>query len=114
VGFRLLYRPSRYRSARDPDRIRDGGVGGSYAYADTATGIAFALTKNRLTPGFDTAEQILGIVTEPINDGGDAPRRSDEPESDLPTGLGKLADGRSRRPDIHGSSNSPRSARPRS
>ncbi len=27
-----------------------GGAGGSYAYADTATKVAFALTKNRLTP----------------------------------------------------------------
>jgi CubicO group peptidase (beta-lactamase class C family) len=35
-----------------------GGVGGSHAYADTKTGITFALTKNRLTPDFDTAEQI--------------------------------------------------------
>ena len=43
-----------------------GGVGGSYAYADTATGVAFALTKNRLTPDFSAAERIAGIVTEAI------------------------------------------------
>ncbi len=68
-----------------------GGVGGSYAYADTATGVAFALTKNRLTPSFDAAEQVARIATEAINGGGDAHRRSDKPESNLPTGLGKPA-----------------------
>ena len=41
-----------------------GGVGGGYAYADTATGVAFALTKNRLTPGFEAAEEVAGIVTK--------------------------------------------------
>jgi hypothetical protein len=45
-----------------------GGVGGSHAYADTATGTTFALTKNRLTPGFDTAEQVAGIVTTAVAD----------------------------------------------
>ena len=49
-----------------------GGVGGSYAYADTATGVAFALTKNRLTPDFGAAERVARIVTEAI--GGDARR----------------------------------------
>jgi CubicO group peptidase (beta-lactamase class C family) len=43
-----------------------GGVGGSNAYADTATGIAFALTKNRLAPSFDTAQQVAGIVTKAL------------------------------------------------
>jgi CubicO group peptidase (beta-lactamase class C family) len=43
-----------------------GGVGGSYAYADTATGVAFALTKNRLTADFSAAERIAGIVTEAV------------------------------------------------
>lgn len=41
-----------------------GGVGGSYACADTATGVTFALTKNRLTPDFGAAVQIAGIVTK--------------------------------------------------
>jgi CubicO group peptidase (beta-lactamase class C family) len=45
-----------------------GGVGGSYAYADTATGIAFALTKNRLTADFSAAEQVAGIVMEAVAD----------------------------------------------
>jgi len=43
-----------------------GGVGGSYACADTATGVTFALTKNRLTSGFDAAEQVSGIVTRAV------------------------------------------------
>jgi CubicO group peptidase (beta-lactamase class C family) len=45
-----------------------GGVGGSHAYADTATGTTFALTKNRLAPSFDTAEQVAGIVTSALAD----------------------------------------------
>jgi CubicO group peptidase (beta-lactamase class C family) len=46
-----------------------GGVGGSHAYADAATGTTFALTKNRLAPSFDTAEQVAGIVTKAVADG---------------------------------------------
>ena len=46
-----------------------GGVGGSYAYADTATGTTFALTKNRLVPSFDIAEQIAGVVTRAVAEG---------------------------------------------
>ena len=45
-----------------------GGVGGSHAYADTATGTTFALTKNRLVPSFDTAEHVAGIVTKAVAD----------------------------------------------
>ncbi len=45
-----------------------GGAGGSNAYADTATGVAFALTKNRLTPDF-AAEQVAGIVTKAVAEG---------------------------------------------
>jgi CubicO group peptidase (beta-lactamase class C family) len=41
-----------------------GGVGGSHAYADRANGIAFALTKNRLAPNFETAERIAAIVNK--------------------------------------------------
>jgi CubicO group peptidase (beta-lactamase class C family) len=44
-----------------------GGVGGSYACADTATGVAWALTKNRLTSDFGAAEQIAGIVTGAVD-----------------------------------------------
>jgi CubicO group peptidase (beta-lactamase class C family) len=46
-----------------------GGVGGSHAYADTATGTTFALTKNRFTASFDTAEQIAGVITRAIAEG---------------------------------------------
>ncbi|MDQ3643447.1 MAG: beta-lactamase family protein [Actinomycetota bacterium] len=45
-----------------------GGAGGSYAYADTATGTAFALTKNRLTSSFDAAEQVAGIVAKAVSE----------------------------------------------
>jgi CubicO group peptidase (beta-lactamase class C family) len=41
------------------------GAGGSWAYADTATGTAFALTKNRLTE-FDTVNQVAEIVTKAV------------------------------------------------
>jgi CubicO group peptidase (beta-lactamase class C family) len=43
-----------------------GGVGGSFAYADTAAGVAFALTKNRLTADFSAAQRISDIVTETV------------------------------------------------
>ena len=43
-----------------------GGAGGSNAYADTATGVAFALTKNRLTFNTHAAEQVAAIVTEAV------------------------------------------------
>lgn len=43
-----------------------GGAGGSCAQADTATGTTFVLTKNRLTPSFDAAEQVAGIVTKAV------------------------------------------------
>jgi CubicO group peptidase (beta-lactamase class C family) len=40
-----------------------GGVGGAFAYGDTATGIAFAMTKNRLAPDFNAVTQIIGLMT---------------------------------------------------
>ena len=43
-----------------------GGVGGSFAYGDSATGIAFALTKNRLTADFNAVAQVSQIVTESL------------------------------------------------
>ncbi|MFI5715663.1 serine hydrolase domain-containing protein [Nocardia sp. NPDC051750] len=39
------------------------GGGGSYVYADIATGISFALTKTRLTPHFATAELLADLTT---------------------------------------------------
>ena len=41
-----------------------GGVGGSNAYADVNSGIAVALTKNRLASNFETAGRIAKIVSE--------------------------------------------------
>src|SRR3989441_13206282 len=41
-----------------------GGVGGSFAGCDAATGIAFAVTKNRLANDFKAATQIIGLVTK--------------------------------------------------
>jgi CubicO group peptidase (beta-lactamase class C family) len=52
-----------------PTAFGVGGVGGSFAYADAATGISFALTKNRLSPDFGTAERVSEIVTEAIDGG---------------------------------------------
>ncbi len=46
-----------------------GGVGGSYAYADTATGTTFAFTKNRLTVEFSAAEQLTQLVTKAVAGG---------------------------------------------
>jgi CubicO group peptidase (beta-lactamase class C family) len=45
-----------------PTAFGIGGAGGSFAYGDTATGIGFALTKNRLSLDFNTATQIIQIV----------------------------------------------------
>jgi CubicO group peptidase (beta-lactamase class C family) len=45
------------------------GVGGSHASADTATGIALAVTKNRFTTtDFSTAAQIADIVTKALGE----------------------------------------------
>ncbi|NUR99506.1 MAG: beta-lactamase family protein [Kribbellaceae bacterium] len=38
------------------------GGGGSYAYADPATGTTFAVTKNHLTPNFDTAVSLATTI----------------------------------------------------
>jgi len=38
------------------------GGGGSYAYADPARGVAFALTKTQLVPNFDTALSVAAIL----------------------------------------------------
>jgi CubicO group peptidase (beta-lactamase class C family) len=46
-----------------------GGVGGSFACGDTATGIAFAVTKNRLTPDFSAATELREIVRKALGRG---------------------------------------------
>ncbi|GAA2215355.1 hypothetical protein GCM10009850_108220 [Nonomuraea monospora] len=40
------------------------GSGGSYACADIATGVAFAITKNRLAADFSTAQRIGDVVAQ--------------------------------------------------
>jgi len=47
-----------------PTAFGVGGAGGSFAYGDTASGIAFGLTKNRLTNDFNSVTEIVQIVTE--------------------------------------------------
>ncbi|MGW6278068.1 serine hydrolase domain-containing protein [Kribbella sp. NPDC055071] len=42
------------------------GGGGSYAYADPARGIAFALTKNRLVPTFDTVLSVSALLADSL------------------------------------------------
>ncbi|GAA4088499.1 serine hydrolase domain-containing protein [Actinomadura miaoliensis] len=44
-----------------------GGVGGSFACGDTATGIAFALTKNRLTNDMNAVGQVLPLVIKALS-----------------------------------------------
>ena len=72
VSWALGYAPGRLGG--DPEGTSTvfgmGGAGGSYACADTATGVAFALTKNRLTSDFGAAEQVGGIVTKTVAGGG--------------------------------------------
>jgi len=45
-----------------PDVFGSGGVGGSFAYGDRASGTSFAMTKNRLTQDFSAVTEIIGIV----------------------------------------------------
>jgi CubicO group peptidase (beta-lactamase class C family) len=43
-----------------------GGYGGSFACGDTATGVTFAVTKNRLTQDFGAATELSNIVTKAL------------------------------------------------
>jgi CubicO group peptidase (beta-lactamase class C family) len=45
-----------------------GGVGGSFACGDTTTGIAFALTKNRLTQDFNAAAELSQLVADSMRE----------------------------------------------
>jgi CubicO group peptidase (beta-lactamase class C family) len=40
-----------------------GGVGGSFACGDTASGLAWAVTKNRVSNDFSTANQLGQLIT---------------------------------------------------
>jgi CubicO group peptidase (beta-lactamase class C family) len=52
-----------------PTVIGMGGVGGTWACADTATGTAIAVAKNRLTADFSTSERVTGIVADAVANG---------------------------------------------
>jgi CubicO group peptidase (beta-lactamase class C family) len=52
-----------------PTTFGIGGAGGSFACGDRATGIAFAVTKNRLTNDFNAATQLSKIVFEAVSRG---------------------------------------------
>ncbi|MGR7002212.1 serine hydrolase domain-containing protein [Yinghuangia aomiensis] len=61
------------RPGADPQRTLSvfgmPGMGGSTAYADTETGVAFALTKNRFFPGpSDAVDRIGALVAEAVAD----------------------------------------------
>ena len=49
-----------------PTAFGVGGVGGSFAFFDTASGIAFALTKNRLTQDFNAATEVARLVMDTL------------------------------------------------
>jgi hypothetical protein len=44
-----------------------GGVGGGFACGDTASGITFAVTKNRLSD-FSSADKVSQIVTDALRE----------------------------------------------
>ena len=50
-----------------PTAFGVGGLGGGFAFGDAATGLAFALTKNRLTADFGLATDIIGVVNEAVS-----------------------------------------------
>ena len=49
-----------------PTAFGVGGVGGSFAFFDIATGVTFALTKNRLTQDFNAAGTVIRVVRESL------------------------------------------------
>ncbi|MEU0989266.1 serine hydrolase domain-containing protein [Streptomyces sp. NPDC005953] len=57
-------------AASSPSVFAMGGAGGTFAYGDTATGVSFAFTKNRLTQDFSTAEALAALVQESFPAGG--------------------------------------------
>ena len=46
-----------------PTRFGVPGAGGSAAWADTTTGLTFALTKNLMTNDFTTSTRIADLIT---------------------------------------------------
>src|ERR1700686_1803471 len=63
----LGYSIGRPGAMSDPPAFGIGGAGGSFAYGDSATGIAFALTKNRLTQDFNAVAKLSQMVTEALS-----------------------------------------------
>ena len=53
-----------------PTAFGIGGVGGSFAYGDRSSGVAFGLTKNRISNDFNTAVGTIQLVNELLGVGG--------------------------------------------
>jgi CubicO group peptidase (beta-lactamase class C family) len=53
-------------AAESPTVFGIGGYGGSFACGDTATGMAFAVTKNRLTQDFSAATDLSNMVNAAV------------------------------------------------
>jgi CubicO group peptidase (beta-lactamase class C family) len=54
------------RPDESPTTFGWAGGGGSYVYADTATGTSFAMTKTRLTPHFESAQRLADLTAAEI------------------------------------------------
>jgi CubicO group peptidase (beta-lactamase class C family) len=67
LGY-AIGRPGALSSQDESTVFGIGGVGGSFAYGDTATGTAFALTKNRLTQDFKAVAGLSQMVTESLSE----------------------------------------------
>ncbi|WP_420843610.1 serine hydrolase domain-containing protein [Jiangella muralis] len=69
VRLALGYPLGRLGARPDESRTTFGwiGGGGSYVYADTATGTSFAMTKTRLTPHFATAQRLAELTTAELD-----------------------------------------------
>ena len=63
----LGYAIGGFETAYESDSVFGvGGAGGSFACGDSSTGIAFAVTKNRLTPDFNAAKELSQMVNESL------------------------------------------------
>lgn len=62
LGYAIGYLGSDEKDS--PTVFGMGGAGGSWAGADTASGLAVAVTKNRLTMDFDAATQITKTIRD--------------------------------------------------
>ncbi|MEU5884686.1 serine hydrolase domain-containing protein [Spirillospora sp. NPDC047279] len=50
-----------------PTAFGMGGVGGAYAFGDTASGVAFAVTKNTVSPDFTTSTELARLITRALS-----------------------------------------------